>query len=83
MIITMSILSIIYSSFAAVVQKDLKKLIAYSSISHMNFLVIGIFSNTIYWLQGGISLMLAHGLVSSWLFCAVGILYDRYHTRQI
>jgi len=83
MIISMSILSVIYSSFISIVQKDLKKLIAYSSISHMNFLVLGIFSNTIYGLQGGISLMLAHGLVSSGLFCAIGILYDRYHTRQI
>jgi len=83
MIITMSMLSVIYSSFISTVQKDLKKLIAYSSISHMNFLVMGIFSNTIYGLQGGISLMLAHGLVSSGLFCAIGILYDRYHTRQL
>jgi NADH-quinone oxidoreductase subunit M len=80
---TLALISIFYSSFIAVIQKDFKKIIAYSSISHMGFLTLGIFSNNIYGLQGAMSLMLAHGLVSTGLFGTVGFLYDRYHTRQI
>jgi NADH-quinone oxidoreductase subunit M len=80
---TFALLGIIYASFIAITQEDFKKIIAYSSISHMSFLVLGIFSNTIYGLQGAVSLMLAHGLVSSGLFGIIGFLYDRYHTRQI
>jgi NADH-quinone oxidoreductase subunit M len=76
-------ISIIISSFNAIVQTDFKKLIAYTSISHMNFIVMGIFSCNIYGLCGSIFLMLGHGIISSGLFSCVGIIYDRYHTRQI
>jgi NADH-quinone oxidoreductase subunit M len=79
----LSIVSIVYGSFAAIVQTDLKKMIAYSSVAHMNVATIGIFSGSVAGLQGAVYLMLTHGIVSSALFICVGILYDRYHTRII
>jgi NADH-quinone oxidoreductase subunit M len=79
----LSIVSIVYGSFAAIVQTDLKKMIAYSSVAHMNVATIGIFSGSVAGLQGALYLMLTHGIVSSALFICVGILYDRYHTRII
>jgi len=79
----LSIVSIIYGSFAAIVQTDLKKMIAYSSVAHMNLATIGIFSGSVAGLQGALYLMLTHGIVSSGLFICVGIIYDRYHTRII
>jgi len=83
LISAMAIFSIILSSFNAIVQSDFKRLIAYTSISHMNFVVLGIFSHSIYGLVGGTVLMYAHGLVSSGLFAVVGMLYERYFSRQI
>jgi len=83
MVCAMTIFGIITSSLTAIVQADFKKLIAYSSISHMNFVVLGIFSHSIYGLIGSILLMLAHGIVSSGLFASVGLLYERYESRQI
>jgi NADH-quinone oxidoreductase subunit M len=79
----LSIVSIVYGSFAAIVQTDLKKMIAYSSVAHMNVATIGIFSGSLAGLQGSVYLMLTHGVVSSGLFICVGVLYDRYHTRII
>src|ERR1700709_2056116 len=78
-----TILSILYPSLTAISQTDLKRIIAYSSITHMNFVVLGIFSFTHQGLDGSIYLMLAHGIVSVALFFCVGVLYDRYHTRSI
>jgi NADH:ubiquinone oxidoreductase subunit 4 (subunit M) len=82
-IAALSICGIIFCSMSAVVQLDLKKLIAYSSVAHMNLVVLGIFSLNLQGIQGSIFLMIAHGLVSSGLFFLVGFLYDRHHTRVI
>nr|WCH57671.1 NADH dehydrogenase subunit 4 [Hypnea sp.] len=83
LIFTLSIIAIIYASLTTLRQIDLKKIIAYSSVSHMGFVTIGIFSLNFQGLEGSIFLMLSHGLVSSALFFCVGILYDRYRTRII
>jgi proton-translocating NADH-quinone oxidoreductase chain M len=79
----LAIISIFYASLAAIRQVDIKKIIAYSSIAHMNFCVIGIFSLTYFGLIGSFFLMLGHGLISTALFFLVGVLYDRYHTRLL
>jgi proton-translocating NADH-quinone oxidoreductase chain M len=78
-----SVISIIYSSLTTLRQIDLKRIIAYSSIAHMNFSLLGIFSNTLQGLVGGLILSLSHGFVASALFLCIGILYDRYHTRLL
>src|ERR1700727_3437693 len=79
-----AVISIIYASFSTIIQQDTKRLIAYSSIAHMGVIVLGIFSNTIIGIEGGILLALAHGFVSSALFiCVGGIIYDRTGTRII
>ncbi len=83
MIILLSLLGIIYSSFTILRQIDLKRIIAYSSVSHMSFVILGTFGGTIISLNGAILLMLAHGLVSGGLFLAVGFLYDRYKSRNL
>ena len=83
LIFTLSLIAVIYASLTTLRQIDLKKIIAYSSVSHMGFVTIGIFSLNIQGLEGSILLMLSHGLVSSALFLCVGILYDRYKTRII
>nr|WCH57935.1 NADH dehydrogenase subunit 4 [Hypnea nidifica] len=83
LIFTLSVIAVIYASLTTLRQVDLKKIIAYSSVSHMGFVTIGIFSLNLQGLEGGIFLMLSHGLVSSALFFCVGILYDRYKTRII
>lgn len=77
------LLGIIYGSLTTLRQIDLKKIIAYSSVVHMNFALIGLFSLTIEGIQGSIYLMLSHGIVSGALFLCVGCLYDRYHTRLL
>lgn len=82
-IFTLSILSIIYASLSTLQQVDLKKIIAYSSVAHMGFVTLGIFSANALGLEGSIFLMLSHGLVSSALFLCVGVLYDRFHTRLV
>jgi NADH:ubiquinone oxidoreductase subunit 4 (subunit M) len=79
----MTICGVIFCSMSAIVQLDLKKLIAYSSVAHMNLVLLGIFSLNLQGIQGSLFLMLAHGLVSSGLFFLVGFLYDRHHTRVI
>jgi proton-translocating NADH-quinone oxidoreductase chain M len=76
-------ISIIYCSFAIMRQIDLKKIIAYSSVIHMNFALVGLFSLTLSGVLGGFYLMINHGIVSSALFFCVGSLYDRYHTRLV
>lgn len=78
-----SIISIIYSSLTTLRQIDMKKIIAYSSISHMGIVLLGIFSNTIEGLEGSMILMIGHGLVSPGLFIIVTIVYERYHSRII
>lgn len=82
-IYVLSIVAVVYGSLVAIVQTDLKKMIAYSSVAHMNLAMIGIFSGSLAGLQGSLYLMLTHGIVSSGLFVCVGVLYDRYHTRII
>nr|YP_009365185.1 NADH dehydrogenase subunit 4 [Gracilaria changii]ARJ60467.1 NADH dehydrogenase subunit 4 [Gracilaria changii]ART65136.1 Nad4 [Gracilaria changii] len=81
LVFTLSIIAILYASLTTLRQVDLKKIIAYSSVSHMGFVTIGIFSLNLQGIEGSILLMLSHGLVSSALFLCVGILYDRYKTR--
>jgi proton-translocating NADH-quinone oxidoreductase chain M len=76
-------LGVLYCSFTTIRQIDMKKIIAYSSVAHMNYVTVGIFSRTIEGIEGGIFLMVSHGLVSSSLFLCVGMLYDRYKTRII
>jgi NADH:ubiquinone oxidoreductase subunit 4 (subunit M) len=74
---------VIYASLSALRQSDLKRIIAYSSIAHMNLVVLGIFSFTHQGLDGAMYLMMGHGIVSAALFFCVGDLYDRYHTRAL
>jgi len=83
LIYTLSIIAIIYTSLVALVQSDMKKLIAYSSVAHMGFVTIGTFTLTIQGVEGAIYVMLSHGLVSSALFLIVGVVYDRIHSRDI
>ena len=83
LVYTLSCLSILYASLSTLRQLDLKRIIAYSSIAHMNLGVLGIFSFNIQGIQGGLFLMIAHGIVSSAMFFMVGVLYDKYHTRLI
>jgi len=78
---TLALISIFYASMTTIRQIDLKKIIAYSSVAHMNFVVIGLFSLNCQGIIGSIFLMISHGLVSSALFFLVGILYDRYYTK--
>lgn len=82
-VIYASLAAIIYAAFVAMAQTDMKKMIAYSSISHMGYVTAGIFTNTINGLEGAMFQMLSHGLVSSGLFLVVGMLYDRMHTKEI
>ncbi len=83
LIFILSIIGVIYTSLVALMQDDMKKLIAYSSVAHMGFVTIGIFSLTIQGLQGSIIHMISHGLISAALFLCVGVVYDRYHSRMI
>jgi NADH-quinone oxidoreductase subunit M len=83
LVTALCLISIIYASLTTIRQIDLKKIIAYSSIAHMNLLVLGLFSFNQQGLEGAIYLMVAHGVVSSALFFCVGVLYDRFHTRII
>ena len=79
----MSVVAVIYTSLVALVQSDMKKLIAYSSIAHMAFVTAGLFVFNTQGLEGSILMMLSHGLVSGALFLCVGVIYDRLHTREI
>jgi NADH-quinone oxidoreductase subunit M len=79
----LSLVAIVYTSLVALVQRDMKKLIAYSSVAHMAFVTIGIFAFNRQGLEGALIVMLSHGLVSGALFLCVGVVYDRLHTREI
>lgn len=83
LIFTLSAIAIIYTSLVALMQEDMKKLIAYSSVAHMGFVTMGIFAGTIQGVAGGVFQMISHGIVSGALFLCVGIVYDRLHTREI
>jgi NADH-quinone oxidoreductase subunit M len=83
LIYALSIIAIIYTSLVALMQEDMKKLIAYSSVAHMGFVTMGLFSMTAQGIEGAMFQMVSHGLVSGALFLCVGVVYDRTHTRQI
>ena len=80
---TLSAIAIIYTSLVALMQEDIKKLIAYSSVAHMGFVTMGIFAGTMQGVAGGVFQMISHGIVSGALFLCVGVVYDRMHTREI
>ena len=81
--ITLSLIAVVYIALVALVQQDMKKLIAYSSISHMGFVTLGFFLFNSIGLEGSIVQMISHGFISSAMFLSVGVLYDRMHSRQI
>ena len=83
LIFTLSVVAIIYTSLVALMQEDMKKLIAYSSVAHMGFVTIGAFVLNIQGVHGSLFQMLSHGIVSAALFLCVGVVYDRMHTREI
>ena len=83
MIFILSLIAIIYTSLVALMQEDMKKLIAYSSVAHMGFVTLGIFTMTQQGIEGSIFQMISHGLVSASLFLCVGVIYERMHTRVI
>ena len=82
-VFALSAIAIVWASLVAFRQADMKKLIAYSSVAHMGFVTLGIFSGTMQGIQGGIFQMLSHGVISGALFLCVGVVYDRMHTREI
>jgi len=82
-VFALSVIAIIYTSLVALVQEDMKKLIAYSSVAHMGFVTMGIFAATSQGVAGGIFQMVSHGVVSAALFLCVGVVYDRMHSREI
>jgi NADH-quinone oxidoreductase subunit M len=83
LIFALSVVAIVYTSLVALVQDDMKKLIAYSSVAHMGFVTMGIFAATTQGIAGGIFQMVSHGIVSGALFLSVGVVYDRIHSREI
>ena len=83
LVFTLSIIAIIYTSLVALMQEDMKKLIAYSSVAHMGFVTLGIFTFTKQGIEGSIFQMLSHGIISAALFLCVGVLYDRIHSHLI
>jgi NADH-quinone oxidoreductase subunit M len=83
MVLWMSAIAIVYTSLVALVQEDMKKLIAYSSVAHMGFVTMGIFAANQQGIDGAIFQMLSHGFISGALFLCVGVIYDRMHTRDI
>src|SRR6185436_5333152 len=82
-VITLSLIAIVYIGFVALMQGDMKKLIAYSSISHMGFVTLGFFLFTTLGVEGALAQMISHGFVSAAMFLCVGVMYDRMHSRQI
>ena len=83
LVFTLSVIAIIYTSLVALAQEDMKKLIAYSSVAHMGFVTIGLFTVNTQGVEGAILVMLSHGFVSAALFLCVGVIYDRVHSRRI
>ncbi|MDD2869894.1 NADH-quinone oxidoreductase subunit M [Neomegalonema sp.] len=82
-VFTLSVIAIIYASLVALVQEDMKKLVAYSSVAHMGFVTMGLFSGNQQGIDGAMFQMLSHGFISGALFLCVGVVYDRLHTREI
>src|SRR6476661_5107569 len=82
-VFALSVIAIVYTSLVALMQEDMKKLIAYSSVAHMGFVTMGIFAGTTQGVAGGVFQMISHGIVSGALFLCVGVVYDRMHTREI
>jgi NADH:ubiquinone oxidoreductase subunit 4 (subunit M) len=80
---TLALLGVVYGSLATIRQIDLKRIIAYSSVAHMNLVMLGLFSSNQQGIEGAIYLMVGHGVVSTALFFCVGVLYDRYHSRLL
>ena len=83
LVFTLSGIAVVYTSLVALVQRDMKKLIAYSSVAHMGFVTFGLFAFNRQGIEGALIVMLSHGLVSGALFLCVGVIYDRLHTREI
>lgn len=83
LVFALSVIAIVYTSLVALMQEDIKKLIAYSSVAHMGFVTMGLFTLTPQGIQGAMFQMMSHGLVSGALFLCVGVIYDRMHTREI
>ncbi len=83
LVFALSVIAIVYTSLVALMQEDVKKLIAYSSVAHMGFVTMGIFAGTAQGIGGGVFQMISHGIVSGALFLCVGVVYDRIHTREI
>ena len=83
LVFVLSAVAIVYTSLVALMQEDMKKLIAYSSVAHMGFVTMGIFAGTMQGVHGGVFQMVSHGIVSGALFLCVGVVYDRMHTREI
>jgi NADH-quinone oxidoreductase subunit M len=83
LVFALSVIAIIYTSLVALMQEDIKKLIAYSSVAHMGFVTMGLFTMTPQGIQGAMYQMVSHGLISGALFLCVGVVYDRMHTREI
>lgn len=83
LMITLSLVAVIYIGLVAIVQKDMKKLVAYSSIAHMGFVTLGFFIFNITGMEGAIMQMISHGFVSAAMFLCIGVMYDRMHTREI
>jgi NADH-quinone oxidoreductase subunit M len=83
LMITLSLIAVVYVGLVAIVQKDMKKLVAYSSVAHMGFVTLGFFIFNAEGIAGGLLQMIAHGFVSAAMFLCIGVLYDRMHTRQI
>jgi NADH-quinone oxidoreductase subunit M len=83
LVYTLSCIAVVYTSLVALAQEDMKKLIAYSSVAHMGFVTIGLFTLNVQGIEGAMFQMLSHGIVSAALFLCVGVIYDRLHTREI
>ena len=83
LVFTLSAIAIVYTALVALMQTDIKKMIAYSSVSHMGFVTLGIFAGTVEGIQGSIMQMINHGIVSAALFMLIGVVYERLHTRDI
>lgn len=84
LVMTIALISVVYTSFSCLRQTDFKQLVAYSSVSHIGIVMLGLFSNTVTGIEGAIILSMAHGFVSPALFFLLGgVVYDRYHTRTI
>jgi len=83
LMVALSLVAILYTSLVALAQTDMKKLIAYSSVAHMGYVTLGLFTGTVQGIEGAMMVMLSHGLVSAALFLGVGVVYERLHTREI